>query len=303
VILVKHERRAAARRQPAFWRLADRLQLLLYHNGWPARLSRLLGFRPSLRIVEHDVELSTGSRDTPALTVAFASDFHAGFTTDPDLLRQACDALEVAKPDVLLLGGDFVSLDARQIDWLAPLIGRIPARLGRFAVLGNHDRWNGADHVSRSLEAVGIEVLTNRNRRLPPPFHHIWICGLDDHLSGEPDVPAALEGAEGARIVLMHAPANLLDLDGERFDLALCGHTHGGQIALLGGTPLHVALGPLSRDYNRGRFRMNHGGILVVSVGLGCTTLPIRLNSDPEIIICKIVTSPGGDRSRDDGRH
>lgn len=233
------------------------------------------------------------------LTVAFASDFHAGITTDPDLLRRACNALEVAKPDVLLLGGDFVSLDARQIDWLAPLMGRIPAPLGRFAVLGNHDRWNGADYVSRSLEAVGIEVLNNRNRRLPPPFDHISICGLDDFLTGQPDAAAALAGAEGARIVLMHAPANLLDLEGEHFDLALCGHTHGGQIALSGGTPIHVALGPLSRDYNRGRFRMNHGGILVVSVGLGCTTLPIRLNSDPEIILCKIVPAPrasGGER-------
>jgi len=299
--LFKPEPRTQSGRQPGFWRLADRLQLLLYRNGWPARLSHLLGFRPSLRIVEHDVQLSIGPRDAPALTVAFASDFHAGFTTDPDLLRQACDALEAARPDLLLLGGDFVSLDARQIDWLAPLMGRIPAPLGRFAVLGNHDRWNGADYICRSLEAVGIEVLNNRNRRLPPPFHHIWICGLDDFLSGEPDAPAALAGAEGARIVLMHAPANLLDLDGERFDLALCGHTHGGQIASSGGAPFHAALGPLSRDYNRGRFRMDHGGTLVVSVGLGCCTLPIRLNSDPEIILCRIVTAPraSGDEGMD----
>jgi len=287
--LIKHERSRQTRGQSAFWNWADRLQELIYRNGWPARLSRRLGYRPILRIVEHDIELSIGPADTPPLTVAFASDFHAGFTTDPDLLRRACDALEAAEPDVLLLGGDFVALDARQIDWLAPLIGRIPAPLGRFAVLGNHDRWNGADHVTGSLEAVGIEVLNNRNRRLPAPFHHIWICGLDDFLTGEPDVAAALEGAEGTRIILMHAPANLLDLDGVRFDLALCGHTHGGQIALGSGTPIHVALGPLSRDYNRGRYRMSHGGILVVSVGVGCSTLPIRLNCDPEIILCRIL--------------
>jgi predicted MPP superfamily phosphohydrolase len=87
----------------------------------------------------------------------------------------------------------------------------------------------------------------------------------------------------------MHAPANLLDLDGARFDLALCGHTHGGQIALGDGTPIHVGIGPLSRDYNRGRFRMNHGGVLVVSVGLGCSTLPVRLNCDPEIVLCKVL--------------
>ncbi len=246
-----------------------------------------------VRTVEHHVGLSGDATGAPSLTVAFASDFHAGVTTDPRVLQRGCEALNLAKPDVLLLGGDFVSLDARHIDWLAPLLAQIPAPLGRFAVLGNHDYWNGAGHVIRGLEAAGIEVLTNRNLRLPPPFQHIWICGLDDFLSGEPDARAAFAGADGARIVLMHAPANLLDLDGERFDLALCGHTHGGQIALPGGTPLHVAVGPLSRDYNRGRFRMEHGGTLVVSVGLGCSTLPIRLNSEPEIILCRIAPARG----------
>jgi uncharacterized protein len=285
--------REVARPQPRFWQLADRLQSLLYWNGWPARLTERLGLTPAVRTVEHLVGLSGDATGAPTLTLAFASDFHAGCTTDPKVLRRACELLELAKPDVLLLGGDFVSLDARHIDWLAPLLGQIPAPLGRFAVLGNHDHWNGAARVLRGLEAAGIEVLTNRNRRLPPPFQHIWICGLDDFLSGEPDAHAALAGADGARIVLMHAPANLLDLNGERFDLALCGHTHGGQIALPDGTPLHVAIGPLSRDYNRGRFRMAHGGTLVVSVGLGCSTLPLRLNSEPEIILCRIAPARG----------
>jgi uncharacterized protein len=285
-----------ARSQPPFWQLADRLQSLLYRNGWPARLSERLGFGHVVRTVEHHIALSGDATGAPPLTVAFASDFHAGVTTDPKVLQRACEVLKLAKPDVLLLGGDFVSLDARHIDWLAPLLGQIPAPLGRFAVLGNHDYWNGAGHVIRGLEAAGIEVLTNRNLRLPPPFQHIWICGLDDFLSGTPDARAALAGADGARIVLMHAPANLLDLHGERFDLALCGHTHGGQIALPGGTPLHVAVGPLSRDYNRGRFLLEHGGTLVVSVGLGCSTLPIRLNSEPEIILCRIAPARGGEQ-------
>jgi predicted MPP superfamily phosphohydrolase len=185
------------------------------------------------------------------------------------LLRLACDALEKAKPDLLLLGGDFVSLDARQIDWLAPLMGRIPAPLGRFAVLGNHDRLNGPDHVCSALRAVGIEVLVNQNRRLPPPFQHFWICGLDDYLTGNPGAAAALTGADGIRIVLMHAPASLPELGDERFDLAFCGHTHGGQIAFPNRTPVRAASGPLSRKYSRGRFWIGQEGTLFVTVGLG----------------------------------
>jgi predicted MPP superfamily phosphohydrolase len=277
------------RPQPGFWRVIDRLQLLFYRGGWPARLSRFLGYHPPLRVAHHEVKLRRAWHAPRALTVAFASDFHAGPTTDPGLLAAACDALRTARPDVLLLGGDFVSLTHHGIDWLADLLATIPAPFGRFAVLGNHDYWNGADYVTGALEAVGIEVLTNRNRRLEPPFEEVWVCGLDDFVSGMPDATSALAGADGVRLVLMHSPSNLLSLDRARFDLALCGHTHGGQIALPGGRALLGAPGPLSKVYNRGRFEVGHGGTLLVSVGLGCSTLPIRWNATAEVLVCRIA--------------
>lgn len=275
--------------QGALWRTADRIQALVYYGGWAARLSRLLGAQPTLQVVRHDLTIAGLPESTPELTLAFASDFHAGLTTDPDLLRRACAAMSAAKPDLLLLGGDFVSLDARQIEWLAPLLSTVTAPLGRFAVLGNHDRWNGAAQVTRTLEANGIEVLVNENRRLPPPFHDVWVCGFDDYLTGQVDVGAALADAGGTRIVLMHAPDSLEDLADEHFALAICGHTHGGQIAFRSGAPLLSAPGPLSRVYSRGLFRVDHGGFLLVSVGVGCSTLPVRLNSDPEIIVCRLL--------------
>jgi predicted MPP superfamily phosphohydrolase len=90
----------------------------------------------------------------------------------------------------------------------------------------------------------------------------------------------------------MHAPSGLLDLGEERFDLALCGHTHGGQIALSDGTPIIVPHGRLSRRYARGRFDFQDGRTLVVSVGLGCVLLPLRLFADPEIVLCTLTTAP-----------
>jgi predicted MPP superfamily phosphohydrolase len=292
-VLVHSQPEPPARRQPPFWRLAERLELLIHGNGWPARLSRRLGYDPAVRVVEHRIEWTNAPPEVPALRVGFASDFHAGPTTDAGLLRRACESLGQARPDLLLLGGDFVSLDVHQIDWLAPLLGRIPAPLGRFAVLGNHDRWSGADHIARALESAGIAMLTNRNQRLPPPYQDVWVCGLDDFVSGTPDVRAALEGADGGRIVLMHGPANLVNLEGQRFDLALCGHTHGGQIALPSGRPIAAAPGPLARRYSRGRFAVKEGGTLVVSVGLGCSGLPLRVNAQPEILLCDLQPRDG----------
>jgi predicted MPP superfamily phosphohydrolase len=89
----------------------------------------------------------------------------------------------------------------------------------------------------------------------------------------------------------MHAPSGLLDLGGERFEVALCGHTHGGQIALPGGTPLLVPHGALSRRYARGQFRLAPGQTLVVSVGVGCVVLPLRLFAPPEVVVCRLTAS------------
>ncbi len=120
--------------------------------------------------------LSTGSCSTrdsipiPDLRVVYASDFHAGPMTDPVLLQRAITALREARPDVLLLGGDFVAFAPSEVDLLADALGGVPAPLGRYAVLGNHDWWAGAEQIARRLEASGIEVLTNRNRRLAAPL-------------------------------------------------------------------------------------------------------------------------------------
>jgi predicted MPP superfamily phosphohydrolase len=271
---------------------ASRLEGLLYRWGWPVRLARALGIRPTVRTTSHSVSLSRQSGTSRPLRIAYASDFHAGPTTDPSVIHAACERLRDAEPDILLLGGDFVTFVPGEIDWLAPALGAIPAPFGRFAVLGNHDRWADAPGIVRHLEAAGIGVLTNRNVQLEPPFDQVWICGLDDHWSGAPDARSAVTGADGVRVVLMHAPSGLLDLGAERFDLAFCGHTHGGQLALPNGRPIVVPEGELSRRYARGRFLIEEERTLIVSVGLGCVVLPLRLFADPEIIVCDLTVAP-----------
>ena len=262
----------------------ERIQAIIGGSGWP---SRLFGTPRAVVVTEHTITVAGWPADTPPLRIAFASDFHAGPTTHPSLWAGACQALEHARPDVLLLGGDFVALEAHHADALAERLGRITAPLGRYAVLGNHDYYAGPHYVAERLESAGIQMLTNRNVCLPNPHGHVWICGIDDWGYGEPDADAALAGAEGVRIVLMHNPSSLIDLGEERFDLALCGHVHGGQIALPGGRAIVVPHGPLSRRYSRGRFHTN-AGTLIVSRGIGAVGLPFRAFSTPEVVICDL---------------
>jgi hypothetical protein len=264
-----------------------RLERLSYRGTWAARLSRALGTAASVQVVRHTIRSPRYPTGAPPLRIAFAADFHAGPLTSRRLLTAACDALASSRADLILLGGDYVLLEPSDLETLVPGFRSLRAPLGCYAVLGNHDHWAAGQQVAAGLGSAGISLLTNRNVRLAPPYDSVWLCGLDDHWRGRPDARAAFQGADGVRILLMHSPSGLLDVKMNTFDLALCGHTHGGQIALPGGVPLLVPHGPLSRKYARGRFAVGEG-TLVVTVGVGCSFLPLRVFARPEIIICEV---------------
>ena len=278
---------ATSRDYPRWRQLVIDAQRALSPTPWPARIAGWLPGAGEVAIERHDIQVPAPAVPRP-LRMAFASDFHAGPTTSPRVLDAALDRLIDARPDVLLLGGDFVSLRAADAGELIPRLGAIPAPLGRYAVLGNHDHDSDGPAVAAMLGAAGVEMLTNRNVPLPAPFTGISLCGLDDHTMGEPDAGAAFAGAASIRIVLMHAPSSLLDIGDRPFDVALCGHTHGGQIALPGGRQLLTACGPLSRRYSAGRYDLDGDRTLLVSRGVGCTALPIRWNAPAAIMACTI---------------
>ncbi len=268
-------------------RVEDALRLL-YGQGWPGALAYRFGVQGRLRVHEHAVAArGVGARP---LRVGFASDLHAGPTTDPRVHDEAAEALGAARLDVLLLGGDYVFLHAHGIERLAARLGRIPAPHGRFAVLGNHDLWADDRRITRALEREGIEVLVNRSVRLAPPFDAVTVLGLDEPWCGAPDASATFRDAGEVRLLLMHAPSGLLHVEERRFDVAFCGHTHGGQLALPGGRPI-VVPGPLSRRFPHGRFDVGASRTLLVSRGVGGVEVPFRTFADPDVLVCTLHES------------
>jgi predicted MPP superfamily phosphohydrolase len=247
---------------------------------WAVRVAMATGLQRDRVDVER-LSIPVARHGAPPLRVAFASDFHAGATTDRRILAAACAAIAAEQPDLLLLGGDFVTTRAGYIDHLAPLVAGIPAPLGKIGVFGNHDRRANRDVLTRALEGAGVRMLVNEVATLPAPHGDVAVLGLDDPIVGEPrciDMPGAR-----VRIVLMHAPDGLLAVDNRPFDLALCGHTHGGQVTIAGMRP-YLPEGRLSRRYAGGRFQvMPQGGTLVVSNGVGCSTVPVRIGAAPQV--------------------
>ncbi len=271
-------------------RLVEDVQAVVTTGDWPARLADALGLDPSVGAVHHTVELGRPLGASDRLRVAFAADWHAGPTTSDRTLEQAVTRIVEAEPDAVLLGGDFVSLRARHGRRLIPFLRRLEARHGVFAVLGNHDHYSGAGVIAEQLEEAGVTVLRNRSVALPAPHQHVSIVGLDDHGAGDPDAELAFEGVRDVRILVMHQPSGLLDLNGDRIDLALAGHTHGGQIVLPGLPPLYLPHGRLSRRYPAGRFETERGPLLV-SRGVGCTLLPVRWNAAADVLIVDLLAS------------
>ena len=257
-------------------------------GGWVARWSYHLGLHGKFGVTTQEIRVPPEKGLPAPLVVAFASDLHAGPSTHPAVLTTLFDELIAARPDVILLGGDYVSCEARYVDELVDGLSRCKPPLGKFAVLGNHDLWTDDEYISRRLNDAGVELLVNRNVSLPAPFDCVSICGIDDPWTGSADVAKTFASSNPIRIFLTHSPDGLLLLKEEQFDVGFAGHTHGGQIARRDGSSIVSAGGPLSRAYGRGRFEIPGRGPLIVSLGVGCSSIPVRINADPELVICTL---------------
>lgn len=279
----------------------ERLYDFMYTGGWPSWLARPLGLQGRLRLTHHALTVAAGGAPIPPLRIAFASDLHGGPGTHPATIRRAFRLLAESKPQLLLLGGDFVSFHARHVNGVVlEAIQSIDAPLGKLAVLGNHDLIADDAYLVRRLETIGVRTLVNENVRLAPPYERLWVCGLDNTEQGTPNGARALAGADGLRLILMHSPDGLTALGDASFAVAFTGHVHGGQFVLPGGISLISSKGPLSQRYFfGGQFELGQPGerILIVSRGIGQGSLPMRFRADPEVHLCDLTFTRHPERS------
>jgi predicted MPP superfamily phosphohydrolase len=131
----------------------------------------------------------------------------------------------------------------------------------------------------------------NASARLPAPYDRVWVCGVDDHDQGAPDADRAFAGADGVRIALLHSPDGLAQVGERDFAVAFMGHVHGGQFWLTPERSLVHRRGALARRYERGglfRWGERRDRVLLVSRGIGQTTLPLRRGADPQVHLCTL---------------
>ena len=262
------------------------------------RLRSIAPYQPVLERIE--LALPTGAGVLDGLRIGFVTDTHVGpFFSDRDLSRGLAH-FEPDPPDLLLLGGDYVSesnLYARSMaDALAPAIARSP--LGAIAVLGNHDLPLGADRVRSELERVGARVLRNEHAIVEWRGARLAIAGIDDTIVGQADPDRAFAGIPaGVPILALWHEADFAEEAARRGAFAqLSGHTHGGQVRFpkIGA----IWLPPDGKRRDLGFFDVNSMPTYL-SRGLGVYRPPVRFRCSPEVTLVTLRASRIDTRSCD----
>lgn len=249
---------------------------------------------PNLLQVESvSIPLPSLPSDAQSTRLICLSDFHLHPYTQIGLIQECVRIVNRLDADLVCLLGDYVFERADSIFELAPVLAKISARLGVYAVLGNHDLWTDPGLVASTLEQEGIPVFENEHITLDLADGELVLAGLQDGWSGHPDLDAALHGVpdELPVVLMMHEPdfADQYKQD-SRVDLQLSGHSHGGQVRLPGiGAPFLPQYG---QKYDQGLFEPG-GMLLYTTRGIGVIGPPLRFNCRPEISMLTLHPSSG----------
>ncbi|MEQ1619213.1 MAG: metallophosphoesterase [Terricaulis sp.] len=248
---------------------------------------------PNLLVVRR-VEVVSEHWRGPPITIAALGDIHVGGPhVDVARVQRIVRRVNALKPDFVVLLGDYVdghaprhersNREQREIAGAMASFAALDAPMGVAGVIGNHDFWYDRNAVVEALEGAGVVVLSNRHAVLRARGGDLVVAGLDDDMTGHPDLAAALDGApaEANTIVISHSPDPLAEMSAD-FALMLAAHTHCGQVTIpFVGRPF---LPLRHRRYACGR--VDEGGkILFVTGGIGTSRIPARFLNPPEIVL------------------
>ena len=249
-------------------------------------------FRLQIKIIE--IPLRRLPHQFDGFTIVQLSDFHYEEEFSAVPIRRSVGLVNSLRPDLVVFTGDIVTapmfrfgrhaalVAANAVFPCAAVLSGIKARMGCFAILGNHDAYSNPALVTSGLRSHGIPLLKNSCVPIERGGGRFWLAGVDDALEGQPDLGAAIEKIpHGETIILLaHEPDFADEAALTPVDLQLSGHSHGGQIWIPGvGAPW---LPPLARHYPRGFYKIENM-VLYTNVGIGTIRAPIRINCVPEV--------------------
>jgi predicted MPP superfamily phosphohydrolase len=276
------------------------LVVLVALAGVAALIRQIAAATTDLQVTELEVPIASLPAELVGYTLAVLADIHHAPYARLRLLDQLVQMVAFARPDVVILLGDYgVSFKYARFGnrWLyrkamrgvAGVLAKLDPPDGVLGVLGNHDHYAGADDVTNTLRGMGVRVLANSCAEIRRGSAVLLIGGVGDAREGVVDAAGGCGGfpVELPRIVLSHNPDGVFALRTDvRVDLILSGHTHGGQVVLPWfGAP--VTMTRLCTRHTSSGWVPNDRASLYVSRGIGCQ-VPIRFRCPPELVIIRL---------------
>jgi len=235
-----------------------------------------------IEVTRHVVTIDNLPPSFDGYRIAFLTDTHVASFMRRNLYRAVVEQAMAFDPDLVLLGGDFVTWE-RHIPLMAEvLLTDLKARDGVYAILGNHDYWANPDKVVATMSDRGVRFIINRSVAIRRGDDAISLLGIDEVYRGTPDLDAAFAKVDQRLPILgvSHHPDIIDLLDERKLDLLVCGHTHGGQIRF----PFFGSVVVPSRHEQRyaSGFHRAGGVLMYVSRGVGAIP-PLRILCRPEV--------------------
>ena len=240
-------------------------------------------------LITHEI---SGPAEIKNFKIAQISDLHVGMLhLNQKWLNRVVEKINSENPDIVAITGDLAEGDFSKISKMLVPLQNIKSTCGVFYITGNHEYIHAGDWEGY-LESLGIVSLHNQNKIIDFNNQKILVAGIPDRMAprfsrsicSEPDV--ALKSGEQTmyKILLAHEPSSIYDIQNEKCDLMLTGHTHGGQIF-----PFHLGVmlqQPMVSGFKK--FITKSGNVLVFNhQGTGFWGPPMRWFSRSEIVILK----------------
>jgi len=234
--------------------------------------------RLAIRVIETDLAVPGLAPEHAGLRIGFITDLHHSEFLAAQEVTRAADLVLARRPDLIILGGDYVTLrNRRYMEPCAEALAHLTAPHGVFAILGNHD---DDRYMPAALAARGLTVLKDARTTLTIRGQPLTLVGIRFWTRRVSELAPLLPGSSATTLLLAHDPRRLVEAAALAVPAVLSGHTHGGQLVLpglgpLGGRHFPVIAGPGEREGSR----------IFVSRGIGTVFVPIRVNCPPEVVM------------------
>ena len=241
--------------------------------------------RHHLSRIERDIAVRGLPPALDGLRIGMITDVHHSAVVSADDVLHAVSVLKDASPDLVVLGGDYVSFfDRGYIAPVAELLTPLAnAKYGSFAVLGNHD---DEREMPAALASRGFTVLKDQRTALTVNGERLDVAGIRFWTRTPGEIAPVLKGTGGTTILLAHDPRRLTEAAALDVQLVLSGHTHGGQVIVpsigaIAGRKFPVLAGYATRDNTS----------IFVSRGVGTVYVPVRINCPPDVAVLTLRTA------------